>query len=316
MSKERANGDTPTSVPGCGNRPLTRPAHALTWEDVATELNANPKNGLSASEAEARIDQYGPNDIGAVSSTEPLEILIKQIANAMTLILIMATGVSFGIQAWIEGGVLAAVVVLNIVVGFVQEFQAGKTMDSLRTLSSPSASVYRDGQVHSIQTSNLVPGDLVEVLTGNTVPADIRSLRIIEAVNFETDEALLTGESLPVRKAANDMFHDDTGPGDRLNIAYASSTVTKGRARGVVFGSGMHTEIGSIAAALRENKSGGLEVKRRADGSASPAAYVMAFTYLVGNIIGNILAEVIKTCDVPLLYSGYLCYHRPRGEYV
>lgn len=86
----------------------------------------------------------------------------------------MATGVSFGIQAWIEGGVLAAVVVLNIVVGFVQEFQAGKTMDSLRTLSSPSATVYRDGQAHSVQTSDLVPGDLVEVLTGNTVPSDIR----------------------------------------------------------------------------------------------------------------------------------------------
>ncbi len=86
----------------------------------------------------------------------------------------MATGVSFGIQAWIEGGVLAAVVVLNIVVGFIQEFQAGKTMDSLRTLSSPSATVYRDGQAHSVQTSDLVPGDLVEVLTGNTVPSDIR----------------------------------------------------------------------------------------------------------------------------------------------
>ncbi|KAL2818686.1 hypothetical protein BJX63DRAFT_429186 [Aspergillus granulosus] len=292
MSKEKTNGETLNSVAGCGNRPLTRPAHALTWEDVAQELGANPQQGLSSSEAQGRFNQYGPNDIGNASSTEPLQILIKQIANAMTLILIMATGVSFGIQAWIEGGVLAAVVVLNIVVGFIQEFQAGKTMDSLRSLSSPSASVIRETEVQSIQTSDLVPGDLVELLTGNTVPADIR---IIEAVNFETDEALLTGESLPVRKAANDIFDDDTGPGDRLNIAYASSTVTKGRARGIVFGTGMYTEIGSIAAALREKKSGGLKVQRKADGSASPAAYVMALLCLVGDLVGNILGTNIGT---------------------
>lgn len=86
MSKEMANGDASASVPGCGNRPLTQPAHALTWEEVATELDANPTDGLSASEAQARMGRYGPNDIGTGSSTEPLEILIKQIANAMTLV--------------------------------------------------------------------------------------------------------------------------------------------------------------------------------------------------------------------------------------
>jgi len=105
---------------------------------------------------------------------------------------------------------------------------------------------------------------LVELKTGDTIPAD---LRVVEAVNFETDEALLTGESLPVRKVAADVFDDKTGPGDRLNVAYSSSTVTKGRATGIVFATGMHTEIGSIAAALRKKDSRVRQPKTREDGT-------------------------------------------------
>ncbi|KAI0457957.1 potassium/sodium efflux P-type ATPase [Xylaria acuta] len=155
--------------------------------------------------------------------------------------------VSFGIKSWIEGAVITLVILINVIVGFFQEYSAEKTMDFLRSLSSPAANVVRDGNASVIPTSDVVMGDLVELETGDTVPAD---LRIAEAVNFETDEALLTGESLPVRKDENAVFDDDTGPGDRLNIAYSSSTVTKGRAKGIVFATGMHTEIGAIAMAL------------------------------------------------------------------
>lgn len=178
--------------------------------------------------------------------------------------------VSFGIQSWIEGGVISAVIALNIVVGFWQEFNAEKTMDSLKNLSSPTASAVRASETITVPTVDIVPGDIVDLKTGDTVPADLRfvvalpstdlnrlliSCRLIEAVNFETDEALLTGESLPVRKDPVLLLDDDTGPGDRLNVAYSSSTVTKGRARGVVFATGLNTEIGSIAAALRATGS-------------------------------------------------------------
>lgn len=172
----------------------------------------------------------------------------------------MGMAVSFGIQSWIEAGVIAAVVTINIVVGFVQEFKAERTMDSLRSLSSPTANVVRDGKAINIPTTEIVPGDMVEIKTGDTIPAD---LRLVEAVNFETDEALLTGESLPVRKEAEATFDDDVGPGDRLNVAYSSSTVTKGRARGIVFATGMYTGIGSIAAALRKKDSKARSVKRK-----------------------------------------------------
>ncbi|KAI9035830.1 Na+ ATPase [Aspergillus affinis] len=291
MAKEKAPAST-NGVTGYGNKPLSRPAHALAWETVAHELDTNAQSGLTASDAHYRLDQYGGNDIGNASSMSAARVLLKQVANAMTFILILATAVSLGIKAWIEGGVLGAVVLINIVVGFIQEFQAEKTMDSLRTLSSPTASVVRDQQVLLTQTAEIVPGDLVEIKTGDTIPADVR---LIEALNFETDEALLTGESLPVRKLVSDTFDDDTGPGDRLNIAYSSSTVTKGRAKGVVFGTGMHTEIGSIAAALREKGSGGLNVQRRSDGSASVWNYTIAVFMVIASFIGSFLGTNVGT---------------------
>jgi P-type E1-E2 ATPase len=140
--------------------------------------------------------------------------------------------VSFAIKSWIEGGVITFVILLNVVVGFFQEFSAEKTLGSIRALGSPTAKVLREGQVITVPTKDLVPGDIVELTTGTSIPAD---LRLIEAVNLETDEALLTGESLPVAKVSRDTFDADIGAGDRLNVAYSSSTVTKGRGRGVVF---------------------------------------------------------------------------------
>ncbi|KKY26975.1 putative sodium transport atpase 5 [Diplodia seriata] len=200
--------------------------------------------------------------------------------------------VSFAIQSWIEGGVIAAIIILNIVVGFSQEFQAEKTMDSLRSLSSPTANTVRDGKNLTVPTAEIVPGDMVEMKTGDTVPADVR---LVEAVNFETDEALLTGESLPVRKDADATFGDDTGPGDRLNVAFGSSTVTKGRARGIVFATGMYTEIGSIAAALRAKGSKRRPVKRNSKGKAGPHRYAQAYAMSGFDALGRFLGVNVGT---------------------
>lgn len=200
--------------------------------------------------------------------------------------------VSFAIQSWIEGGVVTAIILLNILIGFFQEYNAEKTMDSLRSLSSPTASAVRDGKTVTVPTIEVVPGDLVELKTGDTVPADIR---IIEALNFETDEALLTGESLPVSKDGDAIFDEDTGPGDRLNVAYSSSTVTKGRARGVVFATGMYTEIGSIAMSLRHTNSRVRPVKRKEDGKAKPHHYAQAWTLTAADAVGHFLGINVGT---------------------
>lgn len=279
-------------VSGQANKPLSQSAHCLKWSALADELGANTEDGLTSSDASQRLGEYGRNELGEAGGVNPGKILMRQIANAMTLVLILAMAVSFGIQSWIEGGVIAAVIFINIAVGFVQEFQAAKTMDSLRSLSSPTANAVRNKQNISVPTVEIVPGDIVEMKTGDTIPADVR---LIEAINFETDEALLTGESLPVRKEADRVFDADTGPGDRLNVAYSSSTVTKGRATGIVFATGMYTEIGSIAAALRKKDSKVRQVKRRSDGTAKPHHYLQAATLTVSDFVGAFLGVNVGT---------------------
>ena len=277
---------------GQSNSPISKPAHALKWVAVAEELSTDIDDGLVASAASKRLDEHGRNELGDAGGVNPGKILSRQIANAMTLVLILAMAVSFGIGSYIEGGVVAAVIFINIAVGFQQEFLAEKTMDSLRSLSSPTATVIRDGQTIVVSTQEVVPGDMVEVKTGDTIPADIR---LTEAVNFETDEALLTGESLPVRKIADEVFDDLTGPGDRLNVAYSSSTVTKGRATGIVFATGMYTEIGSIAAALRKKDSKIRSAKRSKDGTVKPHRYAQAAALTVTDAIGHFLGVSIGT---------------------
>merc|ERR1711977_551926 len=149
-------------------------------------------------------------------------------------------------------------------------YSAEKTMDSLRSLSSPTANAIREGKNVVVPTAQLVFGDLVEVKVGDTVPADIR---LVEAMNFETD----------------------TGPGDRLNVIYSSSTVTKGRGRGIVFATGMHTEIGSIAAALRGGNSKRRQVKRKPDGTAKPHRYVQAWALTSTDFVGRFLGVNVGT---------------------
>ncbi|KAH7029438.1 potassium/sodium efflux P-type ATPase [Microdochium trichocladiopsis] len=287
-------GDDPLAghVSGQSNKPLSRPPHALPYAQVITELESDEINGLHSAVAEQRLTDFGPNDLGEADGVSALKIVVAQIANAMTLVLIMAMAVSYGIGSYIEGGVITFVILLNVVVGFFQEYSAEKTMNSLRSLSSPTASVVRDGKASVIPSGEIVPGDLIELKTGDTIPADVR---IIEAVNFETGEALLTGESLPIRKDERQTFDDATGPGDRINVAYSSSTVTKGRARAIVFATGAFTEIGAIASALRAKDSKVRQVKRKPDGSAKPHRYLEAYTLTLTDAIGRFLGVNVGT---------------------
>lgn len=279
-------------VSGQSNEPLSRPAHALSYHQVVEELSSNALDGLSPADAKTRLEKYGKNDLGDAEGVQPIRIIIAQVANAMTMVLILAMAVSYGIESWIEGGVVTAVILLNVVVGFFQEYSAEKTMDSLRSLSSPTANVVREGEATIVPSGEIVPGDLVEMKTGDTIPADVR---LIEAINFETDEALLTGESLPVRKNEGSLFDDGTGPGDRLNVAYSSSTVTKGRARGIVFATGVYTEIGAIASALNKKESRVRPVKRKPDGSAKPHRYLEAYTLTLTDAVGRFLGVNVGT---------------------
>ncbi|OAA58424.1 potassium/sodium efflux P-type ATPase [Niveomyces insectorum RCEF 264] len=236
----------------------------LSVDDVAKQLQTDVEKGLTDLQVKQRQEAYGRNELEVEEPTPWYSILVKQFCNAMILVLFIVLAVSFGIGDNIEGGVVAGVIVINVSIGFYQESRAAKKMDALRSLSSPSATVIRNGHSHVIPNAEVVPGDIVLLRMGDTVPAD---LRLFESVNLACDEQTLTGESLPVEKVTHHHIVDlatlanGTDPGelaaaaaritdgDRINLAFASTLVSKGRGRGVVIATGMTTSVGRIAAA-------------------------------------------------------------------
>lgn len=282
---------------------LSRPAHFLPADQVVRDLETDPATGLDTQEADRRLLSFGPNELQKEHGVQPVQVLIAQIVNAMTLVslptdnvrcsriqvLLLALTASFAIQAWIAGGVLAFIIAINIVIGFLQDLQAARTMASLESLNSPSAHVLR-GETRVVEAASLVPGDVVLLKTGDVVPADVR---LLEAVNLEADEAMLTGESVPAAKDAGAVHAEDVGPGDRSNIAFSSTTITKGRGRAVVVATGMHTEIGAIASALQDKGQG--RVLQRVDGHASARAHLAFWFGTVGDWLCTFLGLTVGT---------------------
>lgn len=291
--KDLHSGSRQGSVPQHPYQFDTLP-YLLPSDEVIKFLNTDGDDGLSEQEAQSRLTKVGPNELAGGPGVSAVRILMRQIFNAMVLVLIMAMVVTFAIKSWIEAGVVTAVVVINIIVGFMQEYSAEKTMDSLRSLSSPTASVVRGGTSKVIRSLDIVPGDVVELKTGDTVPAD---LRLFEAMNFETDEALLTGESLPVAKNADASFtkEGEAGVGDRINMAYSSSTVTKGRAKGIVVFTAMETEIGKIAESLRGGDGKIRRAKRDEEGNTKVKWQLQAVLWTIWDQAGKFLGVSVGT---------------------
>ncbi|KAG6863997.1 hypothetical protein C0991_001266 [Blastosporella zonata] len=229
-------------------------AHTLTVGQLADDIGTSITEGLSRDEAFRRLETCGPNVLEGDEGVSAMEVLIKQLANALTLVLVAALALSFGVQDWVEGGVIGAVIILNTTVGFVQEYRAEKTMDSLRQLSSPTAFVIRNGESMAIPAKDVVPGDIIMIKAGDVVSAD---LRLVSVSNLELSEQLLTGESVPVAKSDETFKKEDIDLpiGDRLNLCYSSTIVTKGRGVGIVVSTGMNTQIGRIAEAISGKKS-------------------------------------------------------------
>ncbi|XWW93735.1 hypothetical protein V2A60_001671 [Cordyceps javanica] len=297
---------TEAHVSGQSNTPMSRPAHSMSSEETLKELRADPASGLPSGEAAQRLASADRNELEQKKGVQPIKIFIEQIFNAMTLILLLALAASLGIRAWIEGGILGGIIVLNIFIGYFQTLQAERTIDSLRTLGNPTCNVFRDGATINIQTAEVVPGDIVDLNTGDSVPADIR---LIEAVNLEADEALLTGESAPVSKVPALVFDEDTGPGDRLNVVFSSTTITKGRGRGVIFATGMFTEIGLIARALQSDGKGAFKDDGAADSVFKRAwkSAIAALGDFFGLTVGTPLQRKLAQLFLGLLAFAIVC---------
>ncbi|KAI5949393.1 ENA1 [Candida jiufengensis] len=264
--------------------------YRLSIKDVSKLFETDLKLGLTDSQANANLHEFGKNNLGKEETISITKILAHQIFNAMILVLIISMIIALAIRDWISGGVIGFVIGINIFVGFIQEFKAEKTMGSLRNLSSPEARVVRNGIEQNIDAEEVVPGDIVHIKVGDTVPAD---LRLIENLNLETDEAMLTGESLPIAKDCEEIFiTDEPIPvGDRINMAFSSSIVAKGRGVGIVVATALDTEIGRIADSLK-NSDDKLIVKVE---KPSFKNYFYAFWKSTLNIILNVLGTNVGT---------------------
>ncbi|KAI9303183.1 potassium/sodium efflux P-type ATPase [Cunninghamella echinulata] len=226
------------------------PYHTMDLNTVVDLLKTDIEDGLSDDLIEQRRSESGFNEMEGEGGVNPFKLLLKQFLNIMVLILLIAMVVSFVFHDYVEGAVICAIMFLNAGVGFAQEFKAEKTMDSLRQMASPTSVVVRGGQQKTISTRELVPGDVIILKSGDVVGADCR---IIESFNMDVDEALLTGESLPVNKVNEVIELTDCPLGDRVNMSYSSTVLTKGRGKAIVTAIGMQTEIGRIAKRLLDS---------------------------------------------------------------
>jgi len=231
--------------------------HALTSETVLRHLKVQ-ENGLTSEQAARRLALYGPNQLREAPRPGFLKMLWDQLNNFVVILLLVAALVStlIGVQEFqhsgeigefVEAGAILLIVILNAVLGLVQESKAEEALASLKKMAAPEAQVLRDGRRILIPSHELVPGDMVYLEAGNFVPADVR---LLEAVNLRVEEASLTGESLPVQKNAAALLDQNVPLGDRKNTAFMGTTISYGRGRGVVTSTGMRTQLGLIAEML------------------------------------------------------------------
>ena len=227
-------------------------------EDVLKEQNSS-EQGLTSSDAEKRLQQYGKNKLKEGKKASLFERFMKELADPMIIILIVAAAIS-GVTAFYEGEsftdviIILAVVIINAVLGVVQESKAEAAIEALQEIAAATSKVLRDGKVVTLRSEDLVPGDVVLLEAGDAVPADGR---IIESASMKIEEAALTGESVPVNKIVSILNLDgekDVPLGDRKNMMYMGSTVVYGRGKAVITGTGMNTEMGKIADALANAK--------------------------------------------------------------
>ncbi len=236
------------------NTPATeaaRPWHALPVEAAVAALEADPARGISPAQAAERLERLGPNELVEKPRPGFLALLLEQFKDFLVIILIVAAVISIALGEYLDAGAIILIVILNAVIGVVQNSKAEEALAALKRMAAPETRVLRGGATLSIPARELVSGDLVLLEAGNYVPAD---MRLIEAINLRVEEASLTGESVPVEKNTAVTLPEAAPLGDRCTMAFMGTMVTFGRGKGLVAETGMRTQIGLIAAMLQEEE--------------------------------------------------------------
>jgi Ca2+-transporting ATPase len=272
----------------------------MLWSNKSTEAAvkelASSPDGISAEEARARLKKHGPNELIEKKKKTPLVIFLDQFRDFMIVVLIAAAIVSGFMGEMGDTAAILFIIVLNALIGFVQEYRAEKAMEALKRISAPAACVRRGGREETVPASELVPGDIVLLETGNIVPAD---MRLTETASLHMDESALTGESEPVEKVTGVLADEDLAVADRRNLAYKGCSVTGGRGAGIVYATGMETELGRIASMLQTGRDDRTPLQKRLGAFGRILALVIlavcAVVFCIGLLRGEDLLLMLLT---------------------
>jgi P-type Ca2+ transporter type 2C len=269
--------------------------YKLGTNEVFQEL-VTSESGLSDSEIRKRLEQYGQNRLAEEEAVSKLKILLHQFTSPLIYILMIAGIVTIFLQEYIDSGVIFAVVILNAIIGFVQEIKAEESVRALKKMVVPKAKVIRNGKEKEINSEELVPGDIVLLASGSKVPAD---LRLFHNIELRIEEAMLTGESLPAEKTTAPIKENNLTPGDQRNMAFMGTVVVNGRARGIVVGTGSQTILGSIAKDVKELGAVKAPLQEKIHGFAKAIGYIVlgasSLLFVIGIIVGEKASDMFMT---------------------
>jgi len=268
--------------------------HQITIQEVVSTLKSDKNRGLSKSEANRRLAEYGLNELEAAHRISPWIMLGEQFKNILIIILIIAIFLSVFLGHTVEAIAISVIMLFAVLLGFIQEYRAERALEALKKMAAPTATVIRDGEEEDIPARDLVPGDILLFRAGDRISADSR---LIEAVNLQVEEAPLTGESVPVEKQAAALEGAELAIGDRKNMAYSGTVVTYGRGRSVVVATGMQTEFGKIAKLLQGVETGKTPLQQNLDRVghllARAAIVVVLLIVALGFFRGQPLLEML-----------------------
>ncbi|XES77960.1 MAG: cation-translocating P-type ATPase [Candidatus Bathyarchaeia archaeon] len=233
--------------------------HALTVEESLTELDVKENEGITQQDAQSRLTKYGLNELKKEKGKSPIKLFLSQFTDVLMIILLIATGLSLAVGETVDAIIILVIVIASATLGFTQEYRSEKAVEALKKMTSPNAIVIRDGKEAKIPASQLVPGDIMLLYTGDKVPADAR---LIEAHNLKVEEAALTGESAAVDKAITTLA-EGAQLNDRNNMIYTGTIIAYGRAKAVVTETGMNTEFGKIAQMVQSTETETTPLEKR-----------------------------------------------------
>jgi Ca2+-transporting ATPase len=226
--------------------------YQMTAEEIMQAQNMQSYKGLTSLEAEQRLEQYGNNELSDGPKISPITLFLGQFKDFMVLVLVGATLISGLLGEYLDAITIVAIIIMNGILGFVQEYRAERSLRALKELSAPSANVLRDERTLQIPARELVPGDIVLLESGDRIPAD---LRFIEANSLYAEESALTGESVPVNKHTEPLAGEDVPLGDQRNLGFLGTMITRGTAKGIIVRTGMDTEMGKIADLIQNTEA-------------------------------------------------------------